>query len=360
LRIALSAAAEALKRADDLESLSTGRLNRTHAMTAMGDQFPHHLRDARQAAQLLRMRAQILAQDGQPDAALADVRRMLAIARFSGVEPSLITKVFQMAIRSLAVSTAEHVLGQGTPSAAALAATQQAVTGELADPLILDALRGERAWVEDTMRALDDGRITFDDLHAMDDIPKVTGYKQIDAWIYRLRGGGSWAKRPTAEVLRYQTCLIEIAKVSPEALRTRADEIAAHRSAMSPKAQEVTQSYDQYITAERRSRALLASATVALAAERFRRANGQWPHAIADLVAAKLLPAVPTDPFDGQPLRMRRLADGLVVYSVGQNLIDDGGELRGVPNVNMGVPKDIGFRLWDVPHRGQAPKGEMP
>ena len=51
---------------------------------------------------------------------------------------------------------------------------------------------------------------------------------------------------------------------------------------------------------------------------------------------------------------MRRLPDGLVIYSVGQDLSDDGGEVR-VDLKDGGQPKDVGIRLWDVPHRRQSP-----
>jgi hypothetical protein len=35
---------------------------------------------------------------------------------------------------------------------------------------------------------------------------------------------------------------------------------------------------------------------------------------------------VPLDEFDGKPLRYRREGEGFILYSVGTNLVDDGGE----------------------------------
>jgi hypothetical protein len=67
---------------------------------------------------------------------------------------------------------------------------------------------------------------------------------------------------------------------------------------------------------------------------------------------------VPTDPFDGRPLRYRRLADGVVVYSVGDDRADDGGTLADDFPPPAGT--DLGVRLWDVPHRRQPPPGEAP
>ena len=54
---------------------------------------------------------------------------------------------------------------------------------------------------------------------------------------------------------------------------------------------------------------------MAVAIERFRLAGGALPEAASDLVPT-YLDAVPEDPFDGQPLRYKRIDEGYVVYSV--------------------------------------------
>jgi hypothetical protein len=62
-----------------------------------------------------------------------------------------------------------------------------------------------------------------------------------------------------------------------------------------------------------------------LAVERYRLARGQLPATLAELVPA-LLSAVPVDPFDGKPVRYWRSAKGYVLYSVGFDGRDDGGD----------------------------------
>lgn len=64
---------------------------------------------------------------------------------------------------------------------------------------------------------------------------------------------------------------------------------------------------------------------VAVAAERFRQKTGAFPTKVSDLVPA-YLPAAPLDPFDGQPLRMKATATELIVWSVGKNGLDNGGQ----------------------------------
>jgi hypothetical protein len=71
---------------------------------------------------------------------------------------------------------------------------------------------------------------------------------------------------------------------------------------------------------------------------------------------------VPLDPYDGQPLRCRRLKDGVVAYSVGPDGKDDGGNLRPeqAEEGAEGGGLDVGFRLWDVAHRRQPPRPPPP
>ena len=72
----------------------------------------------------------------------------------------------------------------------------------------------------------------------------------------------------------------------------------------------------------------MRSAVAALAAERYRLKQGQWPKSLDALVTAGLLKTVPLDPFDGEPLRLKRLPTGVVIYSVGPDRTDNGGRLR--------------------------------
>ena len=96
--------------------------------------------------------------------------------------------------------------------------------------------------------------------------------------------------------------------------------------------------------------ALGRTADGAIAAERFRRATGALPGALGRLVP-EYLPAVPIDPFSGREIRYLNAADRVVVYSVGLNEKDDGGEeveypvLRNGPFQNRRAPPDFGVSI---------------
>jgi hypothetical protein len=75
-----------------------------------------------------------------------------------------------------------------------------------------------------------------------------------------------------------------------------------------------------------RTHSQLVLSETALAVERYRLAHrDQLPPVLQDLVPAYLA-AVPADPFDGKPLRYNRLPKGYLLYSIGEDGVDNGGE----------------------------------
>ena len=81
------------------------------------------------------------------------------------------------------------------------------------------------------------------------------------------------------------------------------------------------------INKEASALAKVQSAQTALAVERFRLAHGKFPEKLDELVP-QFLSALPEDPFDGQPLRYRRLAKGYSIYSIGSDGQDNVGRTR--------------------------------
>jgi hypothetical protein len=74
-----------------------------------------------------------------------------------------------------------------------------------------------------------------------------------------------------------------------------------------------------------RNQTMANQALIACALERFRRARGQYPESLENLVP-QFLEKIPHDLIGGQPLKYRRIGHGeFLLYSVGWNEIDDGG-----------------------------------
>jgi hypothetical protein len=73
-----------------------------------------------------------------------------------------------------------------------------------------------------------------------------------------------------------------------------------------------------------------------------------WPNSLAELTPA-LLKQTPLDPADGEPLRYKRLDNGVLISS--QCVDDHGGRYQ--PDDPLGR-RGVGVRLWDVDQRGQS------
>ncbi len=94
------------------------------------------------------------------------------------------------------------------------------------------------------------------------------------------------------------------------------------------------------------SMAYARAARLICAIERHRLAHeNELPDNLTTIDPA-LLPSMPADPFDGCPMRYRRLWDGYVVYSVGQNGVDDSGLIRAQEyRYNRRSPADAGLEV---------------
>ena len=83
-------------------------------------------------------------------------------------------------------------------------------------------------------------------------------------------------------------------------------------------------------------------ATIACGLERFKLNQGRYPEALGSLIP-DYLAALPHDLIDGQPLRYRTADNGFVLYSIGYNQTDEGGEVI--------TKTGTGIRAW-IPEEG--------
>jgi hypothetical protein len=341
---------EALRLVGPLADMPQGRYKVNWSRDYIGTLMPHL--DAQHVVrQLLWYDLMLRAEEGDPDGALADCRRLLNLGRSLGDEPMLISQRVRTDAARAAVRGAQRVLAQGEPGDAALAELQRRLAEEETHPGFLIGLRGGRAGIDGLMALIQADEFAWQTLLS-DVLPQDrTGRETLDALLFSLTPGGE--KESRAALLQHATEYIEAARLPPEEQGPVFARLAAQSSQMPPLARQLN--FRDVLVSQlfRAGRAEFRCAVVALAAERFRRRHGRWPGRLDEL-APEYLATVPADPFGGGPLRLRRLPDGLVIYSVGPDGQDDGGDVRGVPEpFKTGL--DLGFRLWDVDHRRQAP-----
>jgi hypothetical protein len=90
-------------------------------------------------------------------------------------------------------------------------------------------------------------------------------------------------------------------------------------------------------------------ARTAIALERYRLANGEYPQSLPTL-APQFIAQVPHDVINGQALKYQRVSNGqFVLYSIGWNETDDGGVVGFQENRPDRIDLDKGDWVWRYP-----------
>jgi len=99
--------------------------------------------------------------------------------------------------------------------------------------------------------------------------------------------------------------------------------------------------------------AQVKAARTAMAIEQYRLDKNSFPEKLDQLVP-DYLESVPIDPFDNKPLRYRVDKDAVVVYSIGEDGVDDGGDVK--HRTTKQQAGDWGFVLLKPAYRNLPPE----
>jgi hypothetical protein len=289
------------------------------------------------------------------DGALESSRAILIAGRGNDSCKSTMTMVIRLNVGAVCLSEVEGALAKGEASDAALKAMQGLLENELAQPFLLQSLRGERAICYSTIDAnkADARRVALMDIGSAwaaetDLWSKIQSIVQ-SPFMGAIEANESFCLESMSDLMgamKQPESEQQAAFERVEALSLDWRQPALFRTMM-PTVAGLRQTYTRW-------QARFRTTIVAIAAERYRRKQGRWPQKLEELIPAELA-EVPTDPYDGKPLRLKQLPDGFIVYSVGFNGIDDGGAVTSI----VGKTADTGFRLWDANQRGKKPTANL-
>jgi hypothetical protein len=345
-------AAEAIQIARQLIDQPRGRYAITYTKDYIGTLL-RGIQEAREVAAMLQYDARFRAQSGDFDGAIVSCRALVNAARSIGDEPMLIAQLVRMAMRTIAVGETERTLGQGEPTVAELAGLQSIFEEEQAVPLYQIGIRGERGGMDQFMDTLGKGGMSIKQVRGLLGPPGFM--QQNNRWtgeeaLLYLPGAIS---NNRAALLDHLNRMVEASKLPPEQQAAAAEEVNASLKKEPLLVRMLVPGTEKVAEAERRTTALLRCAAAGLAAERYRRDHGHWPKTLEEL-KGKYLSEVPIDPYDGKPLRLRSDDDGIIIYALGKDRKDDGGDRATLNTYKDGT--DVGFRLWDVSKRHQPRK----
>jgi hypothetical protein len=138
--------------------------------------------------------------------------------------------------------------------------------------------------------------------------------------------------------------------VSPESMRQADQAIQAELKHYSPYKIEALMTgpaIDKAITKFAFAQSSVDLARVGCALERYRLAHGKYPQTL-DALTPQFIAEVPHDIINGQPLHYQLRPDGqFILYSVGWNETDDGGQI--VLTKKGAVDRDKGDWVWQYP-----------
>jgi hypothetical protein len=297
----------------------------------------------RAGAHLLALDARVKAADHELRSALRDCRAILAMSEHVASDPFLVPVLYSIVIQDTATATLEAVLNSAPVAAEDLAEVD---VGENLSyhRVFLRALRMEEASQLRTIYDLASGRLSLGVLMALVDRPRPAPADWFTP-VYRLFLLDEDLDAQRAVIA---TCRQLAAKPYYEA-KPGWDEFE-HRLTTVTRGL-VTRllvppiAYGAQTAA--RGEAQHDVLRLAVAGCRFRARHNRLPGDLAEL-APEFIPAVPRDPFDGRPLRMKKSAGKLIMYSIGPDMVDNSGALFD-SNKKTG---DIPFTLREQP----APK----
>lgn len=298
------------------------------------------------------MDALLLAHDRDGDAALRSCRAAALLGEAFHDDPLVICHLIRMQARLTACDAIDRTLAQTEASESALAETQALVQRLEPLPLCRAALRGERAITHRLIKLVEDGGTTFAAL-ATDRGGEPESLGGIVFRRYRLPADHVAFLDMMDQCLQAAALPVELANDRLNAIGMAYREPPFVFAKIAAPVVIKAGYSDVRCCAELRIHAML------LAAERFRLKNGKLPESVGALVPAFLARPY-DDPYDGAPLRVVREADRLLIYSVGPDRIDDGGNLA---KHQLPDGTDLGCSLWDVPKRRQPappPKPDEP
>jgi hypothetical protein len=292
------------------------------------------IQQCRGLARVLSLQTRVRQERGDTDGAIESNTTMLGLTRAMENELSLVDQLVHIAILGIALKDIQFLLEKAELTEDQLATLQAEVQAVNLQRSFTQSLVGERG-------------VGF---HSFHQFPPLVPPATPTATKADPMAGG--------KLTRARACLIQ--------LQVMQELIDASRQPM-PQALDAAQQVDQrvaqamqstnplertnYVLAQQflpagqaafqaraRIEAWQGLTLTAIAAERYRLKHDSLP---ADLAALQeFLPAIPLDPHDGQPLRLKVEGDELLIYSVGKDQRDDGGsdvDDRGEPDIVVRV-----------------------
>ena len=274
-----------------------------------------HLAKLRKLARVQAAQTVVLAADGKPDSAMASFQEGAKLETASSEEHTLITQMVRIAIQEIALRSLEASLKLSIPSKSALKRAYDSMgkTGELKG--MVRAFEGERAFGLANYEDLRTGKLDMQEIQGM----------ALDSpgWLSSISRPSSFS--PTGwlfakdenyylDVMGAQIEQIQKYVENPAQAPSPADQPEREAPWFAILTRIIMPVYGRAVDKGLDTLAHINCARVALAALAYRQETGQLPGSAAQ-IEARLGWNLPADPATGEPLKLVKQGDELVIQS---------------------------------------------
>lgn len=277
-----------------------------------------HLARTRAAVRLLQAEATYEALVGNADGAFHALTTAMAIPRPLQHEDLLISFLVRKTCNDIVLATLAETLGRVTYSDAQLSSFQRSFASEYDPEALANAFITERVL----------GLAAFDDPARLMDA-RINWLEELlpgaSLTLVRTANAFGWFTQDREYYLDAMDALIQAARIPYAETRNAFPDLeGGGGSVLTSMSDVLLPALGRIIEVNANYETRLDQGAVATAIERYRLAQGAPPDQLEALVPG-YLGNVPLDPYDEQSLRYRREGEGYVLYSIGDNLADEGG-----------------------------------
>jgi hypothetical protein len=335
-------AVEALRQASERPYASVP-LNYEDGFKSVSSLFPI-LAELKRCTQVLQLRAVAELADGHSEKAMADVKLMLDLNNSLRSSPFLISHLVRIAIVAIGLQPIWEGLAEHKWADEQLVALDEEL-GKL--DFLADyefVMRSERAFA---IASFENQRRTRE-MISYTDAGDVTNKLTFMPSAYFYQNELTFARLDQQWILPLVDTNSRV--ISPAALQRANNTVRAEMKHYSPYKIQALMLFPAPSSTVKKLAAIQVSidlARVACGLERYRLAHGEYPETL-DALSPQFIAQIPHDIINGQPLHYRRTDDEqFILYSVGWNETDDGGQV--VLTKNGSVDRENGDWVWQYP-----------
>jgi hypothetical protein len=286
-----------------------------------------NLNEYRMLARTMNWRSRYKAYQGNIESALEDGVSLVKFGRHQQGKGLLIEQLVGIAVEGLAHGSISEIIDKAEVSADTLKNVQEKLQAEFADPQNVINLDGEKAFLYDYIQRTftDDGKGSGR-MRARG-APLAVGDWKSGLWRFVTLSYPD-RREVTAKVDEYYQLAEQVFDETPWQVRKKDESDKYMEIAGDSFLLKITApAHGRVVQLEWRVKTMRLGLLTLLALARFEKDEGHYPENLATLVEFGYLKKIPNDPYSDGLLIYKKTNESFILYSLGENLIDEGGQV---------------------------------